>query len=323
LALFVVVILSGCAAEPSEWEPAFDAREIGWLMSVWAPSDGTRLAVGGSPEVGLVVRFDGTSWERLAIGVEVPLLNWIHGFEAADEVVIVGNGGTVLRYDGTSFRRDETLTRENLWGVWGARPDALWAVGGSGRPTSEATLLFFDGVRWAPVDLPPLERADVHALFKVWGSAEDDVYAVGQRGVVLHYDGAEWREQQVGASDDLISLWGTGPNEVVAVGGRSNGIMARFDGTAWQTVRLGPLPGLNGVWMGQPGVAHAVGARGTALTIDTRTLTIIEDRSVLTSLDFHAVFGGRGRLHAVGGSLASSAPPFQGLAYTRRLGAHE
>jgi hypothetical protein len=43
------------------------------------------------------------------------------------------------------------------------------------------------------VPLPAVDR-DFAAIYKVWGSGPDDVVAVGARGVLLHFDGSTWAQ---------------------------------------------------------------------------------------------------------------------------------
>lgn len=289
-------------------------------MSVWGSGASDLYVAGGAPSAGTLTHYDGARWSRVALDPAVLLLNWVHGFGPRD-VTVVGNGGTVLHFDGDAWRAQVTGTRADLWGVWGAARDDLWAVGGdvtSGAPM----MLHFDGAAWSTVSLPSLVRANVHALFKVWGSGPRDVFAVGQRGVVLHYDGAAWSEQFAGASDDLIAVWGTGPSQVVAVGGRGNGVVCVWNGSAWSAHELAPLPGLNGVWLRTPEVAHVVGITGTLARLDLRTFAY-ELTPVRTALDFHAVYGRPELgLTAVGGNFTGSGAPAN-LAYRRALGDHE
>lgn len=317
----VAVCLTGCPPPSHDWEPAFDATDVGWLMNTWGFDRDGLLAAGGSPDTGVLYRYDGSTWAPEPIGVDVPLLNWIHGFGPSD-ITVVGNQGTVLRFDGSTWSAQDSGTTENLWGVWGAAPDDLWAVGGSGFPEATPTVLHYDGTAWSTQTLPTLIRANVHGLFKVWGSSADNVYVVGQRGVVLHWDGAAWTEELVGATDDLVAVWGTAPDRVLAVGGRSNGIVARWDGSSWRSEPLAPLPGLNGVWTRDGQTFHVGGVRGTLATIDFDSLEWT-DESVTDLRDFHAVHGVDGRVTAVGGNLSRGAAPFEGLAYWRELSAAE
>jgi hypothetical protein len=313
---------AGVGATP--WAPSFDATQVGWLLDTCGSGPGDLWAVGGSIDAGVVMRFDGATWKPVALGLDAPLINWCHAF-APDDVTFVGREGTVLHYDGHAFEKRATPTTQDLWGVWGASPDALWAVGGDGLAAGHATLLRWDGAAWTQETLPALQKVDVFQLLKVWGTSAENVYAVGQRGVVLHRTGGAWREELVGASDDLVSLWGTGPDRIVAVGGRANGIASVWDGARWTTRELAPTPGLNGVWMRAPGKAHVAGAYGTLGVLDVATGAVDLVDVGTTKLDLHSVFGdASGRLWAVGGNLGSAHPAtFTGLALTRTLGSEE
>ena len=200
-------LMMGCPPDPPEpsegWTDAFDASDLGWFLSTWGPSADDLYAVGGSLDDGLMMHYDGATWSEVAAIGDVPLLNWVHGL-AADDIFVVGNGGTALHWDGALWTPMDTPTEEDLWGVWAAAPDDVYAVGGRGLATAEATILHYDGTAWSAVEVPELMRPNVFAFFMVWGSAADDVWVVGQRGAVLHYDGTEWTEQLVGTSEDVI-----------------------------------------------------------------------------------------------------------------------
>lgn len=328
---------AGCGgSEPEDpppgpaWTRAFDADGLGlgWGLSVWGPSESRRFVVGGRPGAdaqapgeGRAFVYDGAEWSRMSLPDGTPSLNWVFGF-GPDQVWMVGNDGTVLRYDGQGFTIEPTPTDQELWGVWGTGPDTMWAVGGRGRAEGEATLLTRTGTEWVEVELPELERPGVNALFKVWGSAADDVYVVGQRGAVLHHDGAEWTELGVGTSQDLISVWGTGSDDVTVVGGRGNGVAAHWDGAAWTLFALAPAPGLNGVWTDAPGAVWVAGEVGLVARLDTTTGELAYEDIPLSAearqADFHAVFGVGGRILAVGGNFSiGSMGPFRGLAWSR------
>lgn len=308
------------AAEPA-WQHAFQPG-ASWLMNVWGPAPDDLYAVGGRPAEGAIFHHDGRAWSPLATGIATPLLNWVYGFGRSD-VTVVGNGGTVIHWDGRAWSRQPTPTARNLWGVWGAAPNDLWAVGGDGVADAPPVLLHWDGRAWREEAIPALQRAGVGAFFKVWGTGADNVYVVGQRGVVLHRAGGAWREELVGTSADLVAVWGTDASHVLAVGGRGNAVVARWDGASWTSRTLDFYPGLNGVWMRRPDAAHVVGTQGTALRIDLASLSIREEVAP-TRLDLHAVFGdASGRLTAVGGALGSLAGPYDGVALTRPLTAQE
>lgn len=317
--------LAACEPDPaagSDWHEAFDARPVGWLMSTFVPpGTRTRYAVGGAPDAGVVMRDAGDGWARVDLGAAgdgVPLLNWITGF-GPDALVVVGSAGTVLRWDGAAWSKEPAATDQDLWGVWGARADDLWAVGGTTTPGGHPVILHFDGHAFSEVPVPTLQKGNVRAFFKVWGTAADHALVVGQNGVVLRWDGAVWTEELVGASADLIALWGTDKDHVAIVGGRGNAIVTTWDGARWRTENLAPLSGLNGVWMRDRDVIHVVGTLGTVGELDFTTLAP-RVRSLSQDLDFHAVYGDdQGRITAVGGSFRSVVAPFEGMAWEREL----
>lgn len=322
LLFLALSLLTACGGPNLDWEPAFDATDRGWLMNVWGPAADDLFMVGGALDAGRMQHFDGETATEVALPAGVPLINWGIGF-APDDIHAVGNEGTILHFDGAAWTEVASPTTQDLWGVWGSSANDVWAVGGSARlPDGVPTIVHYDGSAWTLTDLSALGlMMGPRALFKVWGSGASDVYAVGDAGIMLHWNGAAWEELMVGADDDLIAVWGTGPDNIVAVGGRANGIIAHWNGTEWRTESLSPLPGFNGVWMRAPGRAHVVGARAMLGTFDLETFTM-EEQLVPEARDFHAVHGVDGVLTTVGGNLAVPMAP-EGVAYRRQLGSDE
>ena len=50
---------------------------------------------------------------------------------------------------------------------------------------------------------------DLHA---VWGNSETDIFAVGDYGTILHYDGSSWSEMC--SEHSLSSIWGSSATNV-------------------------------------------------------------------------------------------------------------
>jgi hypothetical protein len=306
-----------------EWEVALEVdASVGAFLSVWGVDEDRLYVVGGQesaepgPTTGAMFRFDGVAWTRVELPADTPKLNWIYGVD--DHRFAVGDLGTVLHRvgddDATPWEVGGCETNLALWGVWGASADDVWTVGGDGfsRPP---VLCRFDGAAWSVVELPPLTVVS-RALFKVWGASADAVWAVGHRGLIVHFDGTQWIEQTSGTSLDLISLWGTGPDEILAVGGRSDSVLVRWDGASWRAEESFGAFGLNGVWMDQEGAATIVGTMGRIDTVARGSVDAVPDGSP-TMLALHAVFGlTSGRRFAVGGSLDLS-PPFTGVVVAR------
>lgn len=292
-------------------------EDQGALLSVWGSASGDVWAVGGQVAsvgdagVGVALHSDGDSWTPVTLPEGTPLLNWVHG--AGDETWMVGNAGAMLRRDGQSWVSVASPTEVALWGVFVVAPGDAWAVGGDAFDfEGTGVILRWDGSVWTDVPMPQLDRSSV-ALFKVWAAASDDVWAVGDAGVILHYDGTAWTQVPSGTSSDLISLWGTGPDDIVAVGGRSIATVARWDGATWTATEIPEIPGLNGVWIDRDGVGSLVGNRGAAALLLSGTDDLNADPTTAELHVLHAVFGfDDGPRIAVGGSIDRS-PPYVGI----------
>lgn len=313
--------VTGCDDAPDDadmgpveetWSVAFDATDDGALLSVWGPSDDRLWAVGGQPETGVVWQYADGAWAKAA-PPEGPLINWVHG--AGDVEWFVGDGGRALRrVGGGDWETFETGTEAPLWGVFAVSADEAWAVGGQaiddGNPPDPVITHYKDGA-WTRVAVPAVDR-DFRALFKVWGRAADDVWAVGAKGVILHWDGAAWSQQGSGTGEDLISLFGVG-DAVAIVGGRSNGVLSRLTADGWDTRVLAGNPGFNGIWMQPDGTAWVAGNRGLLLSIPPDSYEPTRHRSDTREV-LHGIWGTpSGHRLAVGGSLDTS-PPWIGIA---------
>ncbi len=284
---------------------------LGMAMSVWGPSAAEALVVGGQqgqgPSTGFVLRRTPDGWQPDALPDGTPMLDWVG--QAGSDVWAVGLAGTALRREGDAWVGHATGTTVTLWGVWGSAGDDAWAVGGDGI-AELPTLLHFDGTSWSDATPPGLPE-DAHALFKVWGHDAEHVYVAGDDGVLLRRVGEAWEISTPGTIAPFIALWGRGPDEVVAVGGRSNARVARWDGAAWQDTTLMPA-GLNGVWVDDGGTATLVGRMGSIFELPPGSLEPVELPSP-TFLVLHAVHGfADGSRLAVGGSF-DGAPPWVGI----------
>jgi hypothetical protein len=65
----------------------------------------------------------------------------------------------------------------------------------------------------------PSTSGSSNRLRAVWGVADASVWAVGDKGTILHWDGGSWKAETSNTTDDLYSVWGTGAGDVWAAGG--------------------------------------------------------------------------------------------------------
>jgi len=100
-------------------------------------------------------------------------------------------------------------------------------------------------------------------LYGVWGSSASNVFAVGGKGTILHYDGHTWSKMNSGTTAALSDVWGTSASDIFALGDR--GTILHYGGSTWSEMRSGTRAWLYGVWGSSASDVFAVGDRGTIL----------------------------------------------------------
>jgi hypothetical protein len=122
-----------------------------------------------------------------------------------------------------------------LLAVWGVDANDVWVVGG--RPTIDAgpTLLHFKAGAWTRVD----SGQTGIDLWWVFGLSADDVYFGGSSGTILHYHGGTFDKMTTPGTGVVFGIWGTADDDLWAVGqGTPTGIVWHYDGTQWSAPAL-------------------------------------------------------------------------------------
>lgn len=126
---------------------------------------------------------------------------------------------------------------------------------------------------------------EIEYLNGIWGYTHEDVWAVGSKGNILHFDGAGWTKIPSPTQEDLFDIDGRedatdGDKDIYAVG--ASGTIIHWDGTVWMLESNAPptyppildprdLSGgtvhstLMGVWHGGNNGIFVVGEKGTIL----------------------------------------------------------
>ena len=112
---------------------------------------------------------------------------------------------------------------------------------------------------------------DLHAI---WGADENNVYAVGNSGVVIYFNGNAWTSMNSGVSTSLNGIWGVNESEVYVVG--NGGIILYYDGSSWSRMTSGTDNDLNAVWGINDSLIYACGDSGTLLQYDGADWTAVE-----------------------------------------------
>ncbi len=134
-------------------------------------------------------------------------------------------------------------------------------------------------------------------LNSIWGNGEGDVYAVGWRDMVLHYDGQEWESlRSLGStSANLNGIWGDAVGNLYVVG--NEGRILHYDGFDWTSMDSGTSADLSAVWGLSARDVFAVGADGVVLHFDGDTWNSIDSG---TDVTLHGVVGNGIVVFAVG-----------------------
>ena len=138
-------------------------------------------------------------------------------------------------------------------------------------------------------------------LSAVWGSGPNDVWAVGYN-MIVHWDGTAWSMSPADVGP-LDGVWGSSRTDVWAVG--SAGAILHFDGMLWLPSDAGTQATLNGVWGSGPADVWVVGEQvggGPILHWDGKTWSL----SAMLDAGVQSVWGSSGMVWAVGNASSIS-----------------
>jgi hypothetical protein len=123
-------------------------------------------------------------------------------------------------------------------------------------------------------------------LNAVWGTADNDVFAVGNSGTILHYNGTTWSSMTSGTIVDLYSIWGNAANDVYAAG--KAGTILHYNGTTWAAITSGSTADLNALRGFSASDIFAAGSAGTILHFDGSKWN---SQTSGTTNELHALWG--------------------------------
>ncbi|MFN3202689.1 MAG: WD40/YVTN/BNR-like repeat-containing protein [Bradymonadia bacterium] len=208
-----------------------------------------------------------------------------------------------------------------ILGVWGSGSGQVWFAGGALGPEG-GLVARFDGEQIAREATPPGP-----ALWWIWGTDDDHVWACGEEGRILRRRDGRWVEEETGLTEEtrLWGLWGSGPDDLWAVGGspRADGdrnIVLRSEGDGvWRRVddvilQTDPAVSFYKVWGSAPDAVHIVGEGGVAFFWNGRMFQRVDpagEPEILFTV--HGLPGGQ--TLAVGGLNRPRAVSWDGFAW--------
>lgn len=195
-----------------------------------------------------LARFDG-EWTSMApadLDFGSPVversLSWVSG-TAADDVWLYGEEmrsegadweSFIAHWNGASWSR--SAAPSPVQAMW-ATSNHVWVT--YFLPgTSQSMMSRWDGATWQDFG-PPIDGG----VRDIFGFANDNIWAAGDGGLLLHWDGSTWRSLDSGSDADFQGLWGAGSDDVWLAGGRpgtplERGVLLHFDGSQWSPQRL-------------------------------------------------------------------------------------
>ncbi len=247
------------ATDPtSDWEAIAEGWS-GTALSLWGTSSTDLWAASSDPSGSdYAHHWDGQDWSTVDVGATENLW-WVTSYEGS-EMWFVGEQGTVIRYDVATETATPlpsgTAAGTKLFGAWVSPEGTLWAVGGV-PDAGPAAVLRVEGDVVSTVDDLPGGLNPTETWFKVWGTSDTDLWVIGDRGSVLHYDGA-WTRQVMPESPRLVTIHGSG-TDVVIVGGQNGPVIFENDGANWSDVSPRSGSAMNGIFVSSNGDALAAG----------------------------------------------------------------
>ncbi len=164
----------------TNWSKSTTIGYSGDLFAVWGSSADDVLTVGGtngtSPGAILQTKNRGATWTPLTSNVTGVLRNiWGSG---VNDVYAVGDSGAIVHSgDDATWQPQTSPVQLQLNTNWGKNGN-LFIVGNGGVVLNSSD----SGAHWTQQD-----SFTTVPLYGIWGSAPNDVFAVGEQGIIIHY----------------------------------------------------------------------------------------------------------------------------------------
>jgi hypothetical protein len=307
LALTVVVVLAlaGAALAAATWTVVPSPNPVGsapqlLAVSTDAASDAWAVGVVFNPTTTtyrtLGEHWNGTAWNVVAtpnpsknqqlngVAAISPTNAWTVGF--ANSSTWAANRTVIAHWNGSSWSTvaspNPTTGEDELWGVYAASANDVWAVGNYSASGGVAKTLavHWNGTSWSVIPTP--NATSYNNLHRVFGTSSTDVWAVGTAyttdaaPLVEHWNGVKW---SIVPSPDLGDSyirggWATSSHDAWFVGEwdgpapnyTPHQLVYHWNGTSWSSVASPSSTAyeLDGVAASSPSDAWIVGVNSTS-----------------------------------------------------------
>jgi hypothetical protein len=223
-----------------------------------------------------LMQWDGNDWKPLAALAHSSGIIAIHAV-ASDEIWVVsrdesGFDNYVYVWNGSSFTFSNQTSMNPFNSIWcDAAGDTILVAADNGVVFRKA------GLWWEELTADASRRH----LYDLDGTSAHDIYAVGQDGLIVHFDGGGWTETSSGKAA-LRAI--DGP---MAVG--DDGLVMRRIGSSWQVEISGTTADLYAVRYLADDNVWAVGEGSQVIHYDGSGWQVYQ-RPLMT-IDFNTVWG--------------------------------
>ena len=137
-------------------------------------------------------------------------------------------------------------------GVWGSAANDVWVVGLSSGAAFQGIVFHWDGAAWTRFDV-----GTVPWLGTLAGVGRNAVWAVGDHGTALRWNGSNWLSTDPPTDASLNNVWISDPTDDVWIAAYP-GTLYRWNGSAWSQ-EFSSAKAIYGFWGSAPNDIWAVG----------------------------------------------------------------
>ena len=178
------------------------------------------------------------TWHRVPeVGASDGDVLW-SGTVIDNTLFVVGDEGMILRYNGETdgqgrfWQPMDIPSRLPVHGIWGLSLQNIFAVGWMG------CILHYDGEQWQSLRGGIIDKqTDRFAaceentpLFAIDGNQQGQAWAVGDNGLILHFDGKNWQQEKSPTRINLRAVLCVADNIVYAAGAEGTVLMRNAQG---------------------------------------------------------------------------------------------
>lgn len=174
-----------------------------WLYSVWSAESNNVFAVGTN---GAVVHYDGTAWTVMDAKIPNATLRDVWG--DGGDVYAVGDDSVLIRYDGERWSPlSLSVGQGDFFRVW-RHESVVYIVGEQGLFRWQDGALIWEGLHAA------------RAPRDIWGDRDSGLFVVGDQGLFTKFEPGVLTLLDVPTTHNLVSIWGTNRSDIYLVGER-------------------------------------------------------------------------------------------------------